>query len=166
MQHDGEVVRAIKELANKTDLLREDIQTIKPTFASVAASNVNRPDSASTATTTDPKNTSTRQSAKAGNSSVVNKNASQNSGKSAHNPRIPTKTVSKNVLLVGDSNLSKVNPKGLKDNVHKHAVPGATIKSLTTDMKLFNMKMFDKVIVYVGGNDIANNMDIELIEEN
>ena len=28
------------------------------------------------------------------------------------------------------------------------------------------MKMFDNVIVYVGGNDIANNMDIELIEEN
>ena len=79
---------------------------------------------------------------------------------------IPTKSVSKNVLLVGDSNLSKVNPKGLKDTVHKHAVPGATIKTLTTDMKLFNMKMFDKVIVYVGGNDIANNMDIELIEEN
>ena len=74
-------------------------------------------------------------------------------------------TVVKNVLLTGSSIISRVNEKGLKSNVHKHAIPGATIATLTSELLLYDMKNFETVILYVGGNDVANGTDLELIEE-
>lgn len=74
-------------------------------------------------------------------------------------------TVTKNTLLIGSSVLSRVNPKGLNNRVHKQAVPGATIKTLLSDIKLFNMSIFSSVVIYIGGNDVANGDEPELIEE-
>lgn len=75
------------------------------------------------------------------------------------------KTITKNTLLLGSSILNKANPKGLKANVHKHAIPGATIKTLMSEVKLFNLNIFTSVVIYIGGNDVANGTDVELIEE-
>jgi len=74
-------------------------------------------------------------------------------------------TIRKNVLLVGDSIINRVNSKGLRYNVHKHSVPGATIRSLMSEVQLFDLSRFDTVIAYVGGNDVAQQKELELIEE-
>ena len=69
------------------------------------------------------------------------------------------------ILLIGDSILNGVNPKGLKHNVHKHAIPGATLNILLRDINLYDLKTFDTVILYCGGNDLSKTTDHELIEE-
>ena len=92
-------------------------------------------------------------------------NTSNSTGLSGNSPkRIPV--VNKNVLLLGSSIINRINHKGLKPNIHKHAVPGATINSMMIDVTLFNLKIFDTVIVYIGGNDAANKTEHELVEEN
>lgn len=71
----------------------------------------------------------------------------------------------KKLLMIGDSILHGVNVKGLKNNVHKHSVSGATINTLIKDIGMYDLTQFHTVILYVGGNDISKTRDIELIEE-
>lgn len=70
-----------------------------------------------------------------------------------------------NTLLIGDSILHGINLKGLKRNVHKHAVSGANIDTMLCDIKMFDLKTFSTIISYIGGNDVANACDLELYEE-
>ena len=55
--------------------------------------------------------------------------------------------------------------KGIKNNVHKHSVSGATLPTIINDKELFDLKIFDTIVVYIGGNDSARNVDLGLIEE-
>ena len=71
----------------------------------------------------------------------------------------------KTVLLMGDSILNRVNRKGLASSVHKYSISGATIKSLTRDMELYDLKNFSSLILYIGGNDLTDNTDSTTIEE-
>ena len=71
----------------------------------------------------------------------------------------------KKVLMIGDSILHGVNLKGIKNNVHKHSVSGATVNTLIRDIEMYDLTQFDTVIVYIGGNDLSRTRDIELIEE-
>lgn len=71
----------------------------------------------------------------------------------------------KTVLLMGDSILNRVNRKGLASYVHKYSVSGATIKSLTRDIELYDLKNFSSLILYIGGNDLTGNTDATTIEE-
>ena len=72
---------------------------------------------------------------------------------------------SSNVLIIGDSILHGINIKGLIRNVHKHAASGAKIDSILDDIKMFDLKTFSTVIIYIGGNDVASGSDLELYEE-
>ena len=86
------------------------------------------------------------------------------------NPRPMSQTLSqpstpKQVLLIGDSLISSVNPKGLKQNVHKNGISGGKIEHILNHMKVYDLKQFSSVIIYVGGNDAANGSDPELFEE-
>ena len=66
---------------------------------------------------------------------------------------------------MGDSIMHGVNNKGLKQNVHKHFVSGAKIRTLITDIDMYDLEQFDTIVLYVCGNDMSCNRDIELIEE-
>ena len=71
----------------------------------------------------------------------------------------------KTVLLMEGSILNRVNRKGLASYVHKYSVSGATIKSLTRDIELYDLKNFSSLILYIGGNDLTGNTDASTIEE-
>lgn len=72
---------------------------------------------------------------------------------------------SEEILLMGDSLISSVNPKGLKHGVFKQGIPGAKIDHLFNQAKVFNIKQFSHVIIYVGGNDASSGTDTEYFEE-
>ena len=61
--------------------------------------------------------------------------------------------------------LNKINTKGLKDNIHKYAVSGATLPTLIKDIDLYDLLNFETIIVYVGGNDSARKVDLGLFEQ-
>ena len=69
------------------------------------------------------------------------------------------------VLIMSDSIMHGVNMKGLKNNVHKHSVSGATIQTLITDIDMYDLTQFDTIALYIGGNDLSRKRDPELIEE-
>ena len=98
----------------------------------------------------------------------VHKRSNQNSGQSA-NEAASTQTRQespiKPTLLIGDSILSGVNRKGLKRYVECQSIPGATIDVLLEKIKIYDIKNFDNIIIYVSGNDAAQNRDTEYIEE-
>ena len=72
---------------------------------------------------------------------------------------------SKQILLIGDSLISAVNPKGLKQNVFKNGISGATIDCILNKVKVFDLAQFSHIVIYVGGNDASNHSDIEYFEE-
>lgn len=71
-------------------------------------------------------------------------------------------------LLIGDSILSGINKKGLNRNIECHPIPGATVDNVMDKIKIFDLKCFENIIIYVAGNDAANikmASDLETIEE-
>lgn len=71
----------------------------------------------------------------------------------------------KQLLLIGDSIITGINPQGLKENVHRSGISGATVDSVLKEIKLFDLDKFSHVIIYVGGNDASLNTDSEYFEE-
>lgn len=71
----------------------------------------------------------------------------------------------KKILLMGDSVISPVNPRGLRKEVFKHSISGARIDHIFDQTNIFNMNQFSEVIIFVGGNDASNGTDIEYFEE-
>ncbi|MES9883778.1 MAG: GDSL-type esterase/lipase family protein [Sedimenticola sp.] len=72
---------------------------------------------------------------------------------------------SKSVLLIGDSILKGVNTRGLQNGVQKHSTSGATLYTLNDEISRYDLKVFSHVVIYIGGNDMANNMDIDMFQE-
>ena len=69
------------------------------------------------------------------------------------------------VLLLGDSILKGVNTKGLIKGMHKDSKGGATIPDLIEQIKVYDLKAFSTVILYIGGNDAANGTSVDVIED-
>ena len=64
-------------------------------------------------------------------------------------------------LLIGDSLLSAVNRKGLKNNVHCAPFPGATIDVISRSIIMYDLTQFKNIIIYCGGNDSAKSNNME-----
>ncbi|MEW8542647.1 MAG: GDSL-type esterase/lipase family protein [Candidatus Thiodiazotropha sp.] len=71
----------------------------------------------------------------------------------------------KEVLLIGDSLISSINSKGLTQNVFRNGIPGATIREVSNQIKVFDLKKFSHVVIYIGGNDASSGSDPEFFEE-
>lgn len=71
----------------------------------------------------------------------------------------------KQLLLIGDSIITGVNSKGLKENVHRSGISGATVDSILKEIKLFDLDNFSHVIIYVGGTDASHGTDTEYFED-
>ena len=67
-------------------------------------------------------------------------------------------------LLIGDSLLSGVNKKGLRNNVYCQPIPGANINTIMEKIELFDLTKFGNIIIYVGGNDASRINDMEQFE--
>ena len=80
-------------------------------------------------------------------------------------PPQPRSDSTKKVLLIGDSVISPVNPKGLKKEVFKHSISGANIDHIFDQSNIFDMSKFSDVIIFVGGNDASKGADMEYFEE-
>ena len=64
------------------------------------------------------------------------------------NPRPMSQTLSqpstpKQILLIGDSLISSVNPKGLKQNVHKTGISGGKIEQVLNHMKVYYIPSYE-----------------------
>ncbi|MEW8546067.1 MAG: GDSL-type esterase/lipase family protein, partial [Candidatus Thiodiazotropha sp.] len=80
-------------------------------------------------------------------------------------PSQQRRNLRKKILLMGDSVISPVNPRGLKKEVFKHSISGARIDHIFDQTNIFNMNQVSEVIIFVGGNDASNGTDIEYFEE-
>ena len=67
-------------------------------------------------------------------------------------------------LMIGDSLLSGVNKKGLRNNVHCQPFPGATVDTIINKIDLFDLSKFGSIVIYVGGNDSPKIRDTEQFE--
>lgn len=74
-------------------------------------------------------------------------------------------SVSKQILLIGDSIVSGINPKGLKENVRRDGIPGASVDCILKEVKVFDLSQFSHIIIYVGGNNASKGTDSEYFEE-
>ena len=68
-------------------------------------------------------------------------------------------------LIIGDSIINGINPRGLKNYVHCSGISGATVETVHEKMSVYNLKNFTNVIIYVGGNDVSNGSNVEYVEE-
>lgn len=112
-----------------------------------------------------------------GNTNTTPKDDSTNKSdanlRAATTPKQMTKNQQRNsahtnqsrTLIIGDSILSGVNKRGLNRNVECLSVPGATIETINDKIQLYDISKFNNIVVYVGGNDAANNSDMEYFEE-
>ena len=64
-------------------------------------------------------------------------------------------------LLIVSSIIHGINPKGLKKGVFKHAKSGAGIQQIAEELQYFDLGQFNKIIVYIGGNDISRGITDE-----
>lgn len=78
---------------------------------------------------------------------------------------IQSQTGLKKILLIGDSIVSGINQNGLRKNVYKQGISGATIDSLLNEIEVFDLRQFSHIVIYIGGNDASNRTDIEYFEE-
>ena len=90
--------------------------------------------------------------------------AQQNQGprKSQQSKVMPT---TPKTLIIGDSIINGINPRGLKNYVHCNGISGATAETVREKMVVYNLKNFTNVIIYVGGNDVSNGSNVESVEE-
>lgn len=65
-------------------------------------------------------------------------------------------------LIIGDSIVSGINRKGLTNKVECQSVPGATIDTVIDKLQIFDISKFDRLVVYVGGNDSSRKSDLDL----
>ena len=67
-------------------------------------------------------------------------------------------------LIIGDSIINGINPKGLKKYVHCNGISGANVETVHEKISVYNLRNFTNVVIYVGGNDVANGSQIECVE--
>ena len=83
-------------------------------------------------------------------------------------PVISCRETASKTLLIGDSILSGINKKGLNKNVECHPISGATVDILADKIRIYDLKCFENIVIYVAGNDCANiesDIEYETIEE-
>ena len=78
---------------------------------------------------------------------------------------LQSQTSPKKILLIGDSLISGINKNGLKANVYKHGISGATVDTVLNELLVYDLHRFSHAIIYVGGNDASSRTDIEYFEE-
>ena len=78
-------------------------------------------------------------------------------------PSVPSQPAKK-ILLIGDSILNGINKEGLKENIYKHGISGATIQTLLNEIEVYDLNQFSHAVIYVGGNNASNGTDIKQFE--
>ena len=68
-------------------------------------------------------------------------------------------------MILGDSILNPINPRGMIAGVQKHSKSGAKVRDIIEDITLYNIKSFSSVVLFIGGNDSSSGTDMELFEE-
>lgn len=66
----------------------------------------------------------------------------------------------KQVLIIGDSILKGIQRKGLNNNVHVKTLRGAKISDVKARLSSINVSQYSDVVVYVGGNNLADDQHI------
>jgi hypothetical protein len=174
------MLSAINYLKEKTNKIHEEVLLLKhtPSYATVLQGNTpnthSAPQTPQNSTTNIRWTSKPQQQQKQQEIPVIISSSTPSTNSSLKRPhsrqnntlrQIPQEHLRKSVLLMGDSIVQRMHPKGLESYVHRHAVPGAKIQTLLNDIHLFNLKQFETIIIYIGGNDLSATTDLELLEE-
>ena len=69
------------------------------------------------------------------------------------------------ILIIGDSIIKGINERGLKNNVLCHGISGGSVDNVVDQIQLYDLQNFSTIIVHVGGNDISDDRDPEVLED-
>jgi prefoldin subunit 5 len=165
----GESTRMVKtELSDFATVVQKRLQSLADTIKSLQQQDNSRPKKSTTQQTTirNDGKTSTNSLNKITTTPASTPVNIKTNVSKANQLKSPSKSnASGKTLLVGSSILHGINPKGLKVGVHKHSKSGATIQVLKDDVSMYDIKAFQHIIIYSGGNDASRRTDPELFEE-
>ena len=68
-------------------------------------------------------------------------------------------------LIIGDSIVNGVNPRGLKQNIQVITCRGKQAIDISTKLQTMNLNSFKQIIIYAGGNDAANGTPLPTVYE-
>ena len=68
-------------------------------------------------------------------------------------------------LIIGDSIVQGVNPRGLKQNIQVITCRGKQAIDISTKLQIMNLNSFKQIIIYAGGNDAANGTPLQTVYE-
>ena len=71
------------------------------------------------------------------------------------------RTRPKKTVIIGDSIIRNINPRGLTESVSVNTIAGGKICHAETRLTHWNFEEAEKVILYIGGNDAASDASIE-----
>ena len=66
---------------------------------------------------------------------------------------------------IGDLIINNVNLRVFKPNTKKHSKRGARVRGILNEISMYDMRAFSEVIIYVGGNDVASQVDERLKDD-
>ena len=98
---------------------------------------------------------------------ITNRNQAQHNigEKTDPNRSFLTSRSTRKTLIVGDSILKKINPKGLENGVRICKKNGAKIKDIWNEVAVYDLKSFQNIIVCVGGNDSSSGTETRMFEK-
>ena len=79
--------------------------------------------------------------------------------------KAPEKQQNTKTLIIGSSILKDINTKGLDPDISISTNRGAGIKQIVQKVNLIEVKQYKNVIVYIGGNNMSDGMQIQEIHE-
>ena len=68
-------------------------------------------------------------------------------------------------LIIGDSIVQGVNPRGLKQNIQVITCRGKQAIDISTKLQTMNLNSFKQIIIYAGGNNAANGTPLQTVYE-
>lgn len=68
-------------------------------------------------------------------------------------------------LLIGDSLLKGIQTRGLHDDVDILTLPGKKTHDVCTRLKYLDLSTCDKIVIHIGGNDIASGLSVSSMEK-
>ena len=98
---------------------------------------------------------------------LFQKEIREKSGSATITNRSPSQTPfhQERTLLIDDSIIKGINPKGLKKEIKICARGGATLQDICDDISVYDLESFSNVIICVGGNDCSSRADINSFED-
>ena len=89
----------------------------------------------------------------------------QNVAPKIRSPKTSRRSQQWKTLLIGDSLFRGISSRGLTDDTRIETMPGKTTVDIRRRLNNIDMSAYNNIVVYVGGNDLANQTPLQEIED-